>query len=215
MKILIDNGHGENTSGKCSPDKTLREYAYTREIAKRLVTQLKANGYDAELLTPETTDITLGERVRRANAKAKAAGGKAIVVSIHVNAAGSDGKWHQAGGWCAYTSKGKTKADTLAEHLYDAAKVHLKGYAATLEAGKKDGRYTDKQRPFRTDTSDGDSDIEEDFYILKNTSSPAVLTENLFQDNKQDVEFLLSEEGKKAIVQLHMDGITNYIKATR
>ena len=29
MKILIDNGHGENTPGKRSPDGTFREYAYT------------------------------------------------------------------------------------------------------------------------------------------------------------------------------------------
>ena len=37
MKVLIDNGHGSNTPGKCSPDGQLREYAYTREIAERLV----------------------------------------------------------------------------------------------------------------------------------------------------------------------------------
>jgi len=35
MKILIDNGHGSNTPGKCSPDGRLREYSYTREIAGR------------------------------------------------------------------------------------------------------------------------------------------------------------------------------------
>lgn len=34
-EILIDNGHGSNTSGKCSPDGRLKEYAYTREIAIR------------------------------------------------------------------------------------------------------------------------------------------------------------------------------------
>jgi N-acetylmuramoyl-L-alanine amidase len=34
----------------------------------------------------------------------------------------------------------------------------------------------------------------------------------MFQDNKKDVEFLLSEEGKKIIVDLHVEGITNYIK---
>ena len=32
MKVLIDNGHGSNTPGKCSPDGRLKEYAYTREI---------------------------------------------------------------------------------------------------------------------------------------------------------------------------------------
>lgn len=40
MRILIDNGHGKETPGKCSPDGRLKEYAYTREIADRLVTGL-------------------------------------------------------------------------------------------------------------------------------------------------------------------------------
>ena len=30
--ILLDNGHGENTLGKRSPDGKLKEYAYAREI---------------------------------------------------------------------------------------------------------------------------------------------------------------------------------------
>ena len=37
MKILIDNGHGVNTPGKCSPDGVFREYKYTREIAAAVV----------------------------------------------------------------------------------------------------------------------------------------------------------------------------------
>ena len=48
----------------------------------------------------------------------------------------------------------------------------------------------------RKDMTDGDPDKESGFYILKHTKCPAVLTENLFQDNKEDVGFLLSEEGK-------------------
>lgn len=55
--------------------------------------------------------------------------------------------------------------------------------------------------------TDGDPDKESGFYILKHTKCPAVLTENLFQDNKEDVEFLLSEEGKRAIISLHVWGI--------
>ena len=41
--------------------------------------------------------------------------------------------------------------------------------------------------------------------------APAVLTENFFQDNKEDVEFMQSESGKKAIVRCHVNGIINYI----
>ncbi len=30
-----------------------------------------------------------------------------------------------------------------------------------------------------------------------------VITENFFQDNKEDVEFLLVSEGRQAVVQIH------------
>ena len=33
-------------------------------------------------------------------------------------------------------------------------------------------------------------------------------------DNKKDVEFLLSAEGKQLVVQTHIDGITDYLKDT-
>ena len=47
---------------------------------------------------------------------------------------------------------------------------------------------------------------------MKNTPCPAVLTENMFQDNKSDVEFLKSEEGKEKIVSLHFNAIKKYIE---
>lgn len=210
--ILIDNGHGENTPGKCSPDRRLREYAYTRIIAGQVVAALISKGYNAQQIVTETIDVSLGERCRRVNALcAKYGTSNVLLVSIHVNAAGSGGKWMLAGGWCAYTTRGKTKSDMLAECLYDAATKHLQEYSKMLQVGKNLGKYTEKQVAIRTDKSDGDRDIEADFYIIKHTSCPAVLTENLFQDNKSDVEYLLSEEGKKAVVDIHVEGIINYL----
>jgi N-acetylmuramoyl-L-alanine amidase len=50
----------------------------------------------------------------------------------------------------------------LAECLYDAAKKNL------------------KDKKLRTDYLDKDSDIESNFYVLKHTLCPAVLTENFF-----------------------------------
>ncbi len=46
---------------------------------------------------------------------------------------------------------------------------------------------------------------------LRNTACPAVLTENLFQDNERDVDYLLSAQGRKAIADLHVDGIIKYL----
>ena len=49
MKILIDNGHGIDTPGKRSPDGVLREYAWNRLIASRIVDRLLSLGLDADL----------------------------------------------------------------------------------------------------------------------------------------------------------------------
>lgn len=215
MKILIDNGHGSNTPGKRSPDRSLLEYKYVREIAVRIVAELKARGYDAQRIVPELTDVSLAERCRRVNTWCNKLGkSNVLLVSVHVNAAGS-GQWYQAGGWCAYTTPGVTKSDALATKLYDAAEVSLAGYAARMAELKKSGKYSEKQRAFRTDYTDGDKDQEENFYIIKNTYCPAVLTENLFMDNKEDVAFLLTGAGKKAIVDLHVNGIINYLNDNR
>lgn len=51
--------------------------------------------------------------------------------------------------------------------------------------------------------------------VCRHFICPAVLTENLFQDNKEDVDFLLSEEGKQLITKVHVDGILSYIKSVK
>ena len=194
MKILIDNGHGVDTPGKRSPDGKLREYAWNRLIASRIVAALTDLGHDAQLLVPEQKDISLSERCRRVNAICQALGTRnVILISIHANAAGRGDRWYDATGWCAYTTRGDTRTDALATSLYEAAKFHLPG-----------------QR-LRTDYTDGDPDMEADFYILRHTTAPAVLTENFFMDSHPDCAFLLSEEGQQSLVDLHVDGICAYL----
>lgn len=194
MKILIDNGHGSNTPGKCSPDGRLKEYEYTRKIAADTVRELKASGYDAELLTPESYDVSLTTRVRRANAMCRKHGtANVIVVSIHNNAAGSKGQWLSARGWSVHVGlNASLRSKELASHL-----------AKATEAQKIRVR---RQLP-------GQDYWPQNLAICRDTLCPAVLTENLFQDNREDVEFLLSDEGRKAIVQLHVNGIVSYIKS--
>ena len=196
MKILLDNGHGENTPGKRSPDGKLREYLYAREITEAIERELKLRGYDAERIVRENVDVPLAERARRVNELCGRLGtSNVILISIHCNAAGNGSEWMQARGWAAYTSKGKTKADKLAECLYNAASCHLTG------------------QKLRKDYSDGDSDWEESFYILRKTKCPAVLTENFFQDNKDDVDYMLSSDGKQNIINTHVNGIIQYIES--
>lgn len=194
MKILIDNGHGENTPGKRSPDGRLREYKYAREIAEAIERELLGKGYDAERIVREYADVSLAERARRVNEECGRRGASNVVlVSIHCNASGN-GDWKQARGWSAYTSKGTTKADELATMLYAEAEKNFAGHK------------------IRTDYSDGDPDWEENFYILTKTKCPAVLTENFFQDNTDDVEYMLSAAGRASIVKTHVDALINYVK---
>lgn len=199
MKILIDNGHGDNTPGKCSPDGRLREYAWSRECAKRLVAALKKKGYDAELITPEASDVKLQTRVSRVNNICKAVGARnCLLVSIHNNASGSDGKWHDACGWSVFVSKNASEnSKKLARMLTaEAMKRELMGNRSVPIQKYWTWSWTDK-----------------DIYILEKSACPAVLTENMFQDHKGDVDYLLSEEGMTELVDLHVDGITKYVEA--
>lgn len=194
MKILIDNGHGQTTPGKRSPDGQFLEYKFNREIARRVVADLRDCGYDASLLVPEDEDVSLQERCRRANTVTIFHGrDNVILVSIHANAFGNGSEWTKPSGWSVYTSKGKTKADALSDSLAEAARKNL------------------PSMQMRGDFSDGDIDYEESFYILKHTKCPAVLTENGFMTNRKDVEFLQSRAGKQAIVDLHVEGIIEYL----
>ena len=196
MIILLDNGHGNNTPGKRSPDGRLRECAYTREIAGEIASRLRRQGYEVELLVPELYDIKLLERVHRVNVKCQTYGANhVLLVSIHCNAAGNGHEWMKARGWEAWTSAGQTEGDKLAECLYESA---INSFTpGTL---------------IRTDWGDGDYDKENQFTILSKTLCPAVLTENFFMDNEADVQYLLSNEGKDAIVRCHVEGIKKYIE---
>ncbi|MCQ2257819.1 MAG: N-acetylmuramoyl-L-alanine amidase [Bacteroidaceae bacterium] len=203
MKILVDNGHGSNATGNCSPDKQLYEYAYCREIAKMLVKKLCDNGYDAERITPEERNVSIGERCRRANAICKKIGAKnCVLISIHNNAI--TGKWGEACGFSVFVSKNaSSNSKKLAELFYRHAKdLNLMGNRS-IPPADKEGRH------FWTW-----SWRKDDIGILCGTLCPAVLTENLYMDNRRDVDFLISDKGKQSIVDLHYDAITKYIKGT-
>ena len=195
--VILDNGHGVDTAGKRSPDGRLREYAWAREIVKRIKAELDSLGIESTILVPEEKDIPLAERVKRANAihtKEHSKGKVVILLSIHCNAAGN-GEWKNARGWSAWTSRGITKSDDVANCLYEAAHEIL----------------DPKGIKIREDMSDGDPDWESNFYIIYKSSMPAVLIENFFQDNREDVKYLLSEEGKTDCVNIHVLGIKKYL----
>ena len=195
LVVIIDNGHGKNTPGKCAPDKSLFEWQWTREIAAMLCMRLYGiNTIQTVILVPEEHDVSLKERVRRVNTivhDAKIAGKQVLLISIHINAAGH-GTWKNASGWSVWVANNASdKSKQFAQIAYsEALSLHLKG-----------NRVVPKEQYWSSN-----------FYILKNTLCPAVLTENMFMDNQEDVQFLNSEKGKEMIVQLHYNAILKYIE---
>jgi len=194
--ILLDPGHGVNTPGKRSPvwsDGTqLFEWEFNRDVVRRIQSRLTSMNLPNTILVKEARDISLKTRCDRANAIYRQYPGS-FLISVHGNAApeGSQGK---AGGWEVWTSYGETESDRIAMFFYAQAKAMLTLYK------------------IRSDYSDGDPDKENQFYILKNTLCPAVLTENLFYDNEPECRFMLSGYGRELIAKLHVFAITSYLK---
>lgn len=196
--VCLDSGHGESTPGKRSPDNSIFEWSYNREIVRRIKSKIDALGFaDVFLTVEDNSDLKLSKRAQLAN-QAASSYLHSLFISVHVNAATDFSKWQEyATGWSCYTTKGQNNSDILGECLYDAAEKLLE------PMGIKIRTYMNQELQ---------KDFEENFTVIYMADMPAVLTENLFMDNKKDVEFLLSEKGKDTIAELHVKGIQEFIK---
>ena len=205
--IILDNGHGIDTPGKRSPWSACKvkpeleffEWKYNRELIPLLINALCPEGFEVLQLVSEDNDVALSERVRRINNKVKdnaSRGKRTVLISLHNNAASKGDKWTTARGWSAWTTRGQNNSDKLADCLYEAADKILP------PLGQK----------VRKDRSDGDDDYEANFYILKGANCPAVLIEQMFQDNIEDVKWLLTDEGKNALVEIVKEGVKSFVE---
>lgn len=194
--ILLDNGHSRMTPGKRSPiwddGYQFFEYEFNRDVVSRIAKNLKQLGIKYEIITPEVdVDVKLTTRANRVNNFCKKYGtSNCLLISVHANA-GANGGWCKARGWSVYTTKGVTKSDAIATIFYNEAENLLPRFNMTT----------------RKDMSDGDPDYEENFTIIYKSLCPAILTENLFMDNKEDCEFLRSDWGREIIARIHVNAI--------
>lgn len=190
--LILDNGHGSNTPGKCSPDRTLREYAWTRIMTDLIARKARAKGIRAEIIVPETTDVPLATRSARANAIARRNGlKKCLFISVHINAAGADGRWHDATGFTAW----------VAQNASRNSKTFARLVTAEMKARGLGGNRAPNPLGYHT----------ANFAVIRRADCPAVLTENLFQDNRTEVRYLLSPQGQDTIAEAHVAAIEKYI----
>ncbi|MBC8757472.1 N-acetylmuramoyl-L-alanine amidase [Kordia sp. YSTF-M3] len=190
MIVLLDNGHGGlingtyQTPGKRSPiwnDGTqLFEGEFNRAIVNGIIEDLTRLRIPYVNIAPEYRDVTLETRMNRAN---KYNSRKSFYLSVHSNAGGGHGSE-------VFTSRGNTKSDKIATVFGEEFKREF------------------PNRRLRTDFSDGDLDKERNFYVLKNTRMPAILTENFFMDNEEECKSLLmTREGRAKIIKYHVETI--------
>lgn len=192
MTIIIDAGHNfSDTWQKMSPIKEdgtrFYEYQSNRRIARKLSMELDKLGipYVYTIHPDDRNDMSLQNRVGKANAVAYKEGkDNVLFISLHSDALGMGDKWYDANGYSIFTSVGCTKSDSYAKVFEEVAKEKLEPYKKKVR-----GRY------------------EKNFYVLKHTICPAILLEQLFYTNKEDLEFLESDEGVKVLVDIIVEAI--------
>lgn len=193
--VLIAQAHGSNTSGKRSPDGKFREYAFSRKVSKMIVEKLYKHNIDSIIVNPEDEEVKLSIQTARVNRfieQYKNEYKNIVLISPHVNA-GPKNEWSNASGWTVFVyNKASQKSRKLARIMSDMAynKYNLKGNRYVPESGY----------------------FEANFAILRQTNCPAILSENMFQTNKEDVDFLVSKQGLETISDLHVFSILEYMK---
>ena len=197
---LLDAGHGGInpstgeyvTAGKRSPiwlnnGVNMSQYfegVGNRQIVDKIAKNLDKLNIPYFKICDSWEDVSLNERVRKAN-KLEVVFKNCVYLSIHSDAFTKE----SANGYSAYTSKGETQSDKIAEVFIDNMQINF------------------PKRKLRKDTRDGDQDKEANFYVLKNTTCPAVLIENFFMTNFTECKLLLNPKFQDKIAFCHSESI--------
>jgi N-acetylmuramoyl-L-alanine amidase len=199
--VILDPGHGGIingkyvTAGKRSPvwaDGTqLFEGVYNRHVCSALEVLLWNGKIPSFRVVDGEHDTPLGQRVLRANEFYKK-DKKCIYVSIHGNAGPET-----ASGFEVFTSIGQTKSDILASFVIDAMEEIIPNVK------------------WRKDLTDGDEDKEENFYVLRSTFMPAILSENGFFTNYAECHRMMDQSFINLVAQSHYQGIVKYINSQK
>ena len=184
----LDNGHGRLTAGKRSPilstGERLYEYEFNRDIVKKIIAQLESEGVAYFEVVPEIeVDNFLQGRVLRANNHPSQL--KKIFVSVHSNAGPAPpNQWTSVHGietWFFHGSQtGQKVAAIFQKHLIKKTNWLNRGI---------------KSQPTKQ------------FYVLRNTNMPAVLTENGFFNNETQVYDLMKPAVRQKIADAHVAAI--------
>ncbi|MEO0735109.1 MAG: N-acetylmuramoyl-L-alanine amidase [Bacteroidota bacterium] len=187
----LDAGHGALTAGKRSPvlpdGRQLLEYKFNRDIVGRIMRRLDDLGVPYFEVVPETqVGNFLTQRVDRANNLSTAL--PKLFVSIHGNAG-------------------------PAPTLQDFTDERVRGIETWHYHGSTNGRLLAAvfQRHLIQQTGFVNrhlrSKVTGQFFVLRATRMPAILTENGFYNNRFDLEIMLTDAFRQQVAEAHVAAI--------
>lgn len=191
---LLDPGHGGiisgvyQTRGKRSPafpDGTiLYEGVLNRDIVSRIKALCDADGIECENIVNSQHDVPLATRVSRANAR-HAADPRCRYISVHANGWGDGLTFNSAHGASLFhymtSTTSKEMAGVLLKYIVQETGLKSRGVQANMSWAN--------------------------FYVLRKTMMPAVLSENGFMTNLEDATNLMKDEFRQKVAEAHFQFI--------
>ncbi|WP_419749289.1 N-acetylmuramoyl-L-alanine amidase [Terrisporobacter petrolearius] len=200
--IAVDSGHGMSTPGKRTPKLTknlyidgklvkkkgdiIHEKEFNKASAEYLIKALERCGFDTVNVSPGTSDVSLQDRVRKANNA-----GADFYISKHYNAIGSCSKFQDnVKGIVSIYNYGSSRSEKAAKLIQS-------------ELIKEHGGFNFNAR--------SDKDISGfSLYVISNTKMTAVLTESGFMDYQPEAERMLDPKFQKEDAEATCRGICKY-----
>ena len=187
----IDNGHGALSPGKRSPEyapgRRLLEYEFNRDISARIFRRLDVIGVSYYNVVPEVeVGNLLKERVARVNSLSSSL--PKLYLSIHGNAG---------------------PAPNIDSYTDDSARGIETWYYHGSTKGRKLAAVFQKHLIQQTGLPNRHlrSKVSGQFYVLRATRMPAVLTENGFYNNRLDLPIMLTDGFRRRVAEAHVRAI--------
>ena len=187
--VCLDPGHGVESPGKCSPDKSYYEHEFALDMARRIQAHLKRCGVrvvltrtDEHCPTGKADTNDLLKRVAISDAA-----GADLFVSLHSNASGNE--WSNASGLMIYTSAGP---ETASRNV--AAKAVL-------------SRMTEVGVELRGSPLVHDIEL----VVTRKTAAPAMLIEYGFHTNRTEVGLLKKSSYRAKLAEATAKGVCDFL----
>ena len=194
-RVAIDAGHGGNDPGARG---VVEEKQVTAATAAALLQWLEEDSNYIPLQTRESFDATATPAQRAAAASAQS---PQLLLSIHGNSAANGSTavpgrtWHQESFYFARLLAGGMQS--IGAKLRGRGGVRYIYYLENDQKQLVENTYT-QVRPERS------------FTLLEDVDCPAVLAEQCFVTNAEDVEHFGSEQGCKAVARIYYEAICTY-----